>query len=154
MEEIIPENMRASLALGKSRTTLFCFHKAEEHLPDRCMRQFGLSQPIPQDVPLPKRNDGEADSKNEDSSCEEWLRRWDNIVKDDTAVGESEYMQWYSTITRRFIGRHASSESLFRETVMLPFVFSSFLFLANICMKDRKITFEISVFCLAIRLLV
>lgn len=113
----MPDDLKYTLILGRSRTTLICLDKAEKHLPDRCMRQFGLHQPIPQDVPR-RGLDGEGDqSKNMALSCEEWLKRQDQIVEDDDGADESEYLLWYSSITRKFVGRHTSLESLFRQTV-------------------------------------
>lgn len=125
VDSIIPEEIRDTLILGKSKTTLICLDKTEKHLPDRCLRQFGMRQPIPQNVPL--RRDGEADpSKNMDSSCEEWSKRQDLIVEGDDGVDDTEYTQWYSKITRKYVGRHTSLESMFRQTVRL-LLFSLYL---------------------------
>lgn len=46
----IPEDIKASLILWESRTMLLCFDKVESHLPDRCLRQFGMHQTIPKYV--------------------------------------------------------------------------------------------------------
>lgn len=46
----IPEDIKASLILWESRTMLLCFDKVERHLPDRCLRQFGMHQTIPKYV--------------------------------------------------------------------------------------------------------
>ncbi|KAH8520807.1 hypothetical protein H0E87_002022 [Populus deltoides] len=118
MDEIVPEDIKDTLILGRSRTTLICLDKAEKHLPDRCVRQFGFNQPIPQEVPQWKGIDGEADqSKSIASSCEDWSKHRDQIVEGDDRVDDSEYLLWYSNITRKFVGRHTSLESMFRQTV-------------------------------------
>ena len=124
MDEIVPEDIKDTLILGRSRTTLICLDKAEKHLPDRCVRQFGFNQPIPQEVPQWKGIDGEADqSKSIASSCEDWSKHRDQIVEGDDRVDDSEYLLWYSNITRKFVGRHTSLESMFRQTVtpLIPF---------------------------------
>lgn len=118
MDEIVPEDIKDTLILGRSRTTLICLDKAEKHLPDRCLRQFGFNQPIPQEVPQWKGIDGEADqTKSIASSCEDWSKHRDQIVEGDDRVDDSEYLLWYSNITRKFVGRHTSLESMFRQTV-------------------------------------
>ncbi|KAJ6700742.1 PROTEIN MAIN-LIKE 2 [Salix koriyanagi] len=118
MDEIVPEDIKDTLILGRSRTTLICLDKAEKHLPDRCLRQFGFNQPIPQEVPQWKGTDGEADqSKSIASSCEDWSKHRDQIVEGEDRVDDSEYLLWYSNITRKFVGRHTSLESMFRQTV-------------------------------------
>ncbi|KAJ6334274.1 hypothetical protein OIU78_011219 [Salix suchowensis] len=47
---VIPKDIKSTLILGRSKTMLICFDKAERHLPDRCLRQYGMLQPIPEDV--------------------------------------------------------------------------------------------------------
>ncbi|KAL5579455.1 hypothetical protein UlMin_011897 [Ulmus minor] len=47
---VIPEHILNNLNLRTSKTVLICFDKAERHMPDRCLRQFGLPQPIPENV--------------------------------------------------------------------------------------------------------
>nr|GFA69745.1 protein MAIN-LIKE 2 [Tanacetum cinerariifolium] len=49
-DALLPNHIRGSLILGRSNTMLIWFDKAERHLPDRCLRQFGIRQPIPLDV--------------------------------------------------------------------------------------------------------
>ncbi|KAJ8756230.1 hypothetical protein K2173_024777 [Erythroxylum novogranatense] len=110
----IPEGIKLMLILGRSKTTLLCFDKSEKRNPDRCLRQFGIRQPIPQAL----RVDTEVDTlESPDSSCSEWLKRQDNIVKGGEGADCNEYYQWYSKITRRYVGRHMSLESVFRQTV-------------------------------------
>ncbi|XP_021715080.1 serine/threonine-protein phosphatase 7 long form homolog [Chenopodium quinoa] len=46
----LPEICRSDMHIWRSRAPLICFDVVEFHLPDRVLRQFGLDQPIPQDV--------------------------------------------------------------------------------------------------------
>lgn len=103
---------------------LICFDKAERHLPDRCLRQYGMSQSIPEDVPRWVRKsrgvDGGVDlSGKMESELSEWLDRQLHIVDGDDSVDESEYMQWYLKITRKVVGRPISLSSEFQRTVRL-----------------------------------
>lgn len=109
---------------------LVCFDKAERHLPDRCLRQFGMPQPIPKDVQRWERKIRALDQGIDlvkDIQCElkgkvqselrEWLERELNIVECEDGVDESSYMEWYERITRKFVGRPESLESEFQRTV-------------------------------------
>ena len=101
---------------------LICFDKAERHLPNRCLRQYGMLQSIPEDVERWERKsrgvDGGIDlSGKMESELNEWRDRGLQIVDGDEGVEESEYMQWYLNITRRFIGRPISLSSEFQRTV-------------------------------------
>ncbi|KAK1575497.1 hypothetical protein Q3G72_005973 [Acer saccharum] len=49
------------LFLGRSRMILICMDEAEWHLPDCCLRQFGLQQRIPKDVQLRESRSNELD---------------------------------------------------------------------------------------------
>lgn len=105
---------------------LICFDKAERHLPDRCLRQYGMLQPIPQDVPRWERKtrgvDGGVDlSGKMETELNEWYNRRYNIVNGNDGVDESEYMQWYLRITRRFVGRPISLSIEFQRMVSLFF---------------------------------
>ncbi|XP_010645383.2 protein MAIN-LIKE 2 isoform X2 [Vitis vinifera] len=117
---IIPEDIKSSLIVGRSKTMLICFDKAERHLPDRCLRQYGLRQSIPEEVQRWERKsrgvDGGVDlSGKMELELNEWLDRQLNIVEDDGGVEESEYMQWYLKITRRFVGRLIPLSSEFQR---------------------------------------
>lgn len=121
---VIPEHLRNSLQLGRSKTMLISFDKAERHLPDRCLKQFGLFQGIPENVPRWIRKsrgvDGGVDlSVKMEAELTEWEMRWDNIVPDDVlGVDEADYMRWYLGITRKIVGRPISLSSEFQRTVI------------------------------------
>lgn len=103
---------------------LICFDKAERHLPNRCLRQYGMNQSIPDDVERWERKsrgvDGGVDlSGKMESELTEWMDRQLQIVDGDEGVDESEYMEWYLRITRKFIGRPISLSSEFQRTVRI-----------------------------------
>lgn len=103
---------------------LICFDKAERHLPDRCLRQFGMNQTIPEDVQRWERKsrgvDGGVDlSLKMESELNEWSRRRLHIVEAEEDVEESEYMQWYLNITRKLVGRPIPISSEFQMMVSL-----------------------------------
>ncbi|CAN6820977.1 unnamed protein product [Brassica oleracea] len=120
----IPEHIRNSLQLGRSRTMLISFDKAERHLPDRCLKQFGLVQGIPEDVHKWVRKSRGVDggvnfSSKMEAELNEWEMRWDNIVPDDVlGVDEADYMRWYLGITRKVVGRPISLSSEFQRTIV------------------------------------
>lgn len=121
---VIPEETRNSLVLGRSKTMLICFDKAERHLPNRVLRQYGMLQPIPEDVPQWVRKsrgvDGGVDlSGKMESELNEWADRALHIVDGDDDADENEYMVWYLRITRKVVGRPISLSSEFQRTVRL-----------------------------------
>ncbi|XP_020418645.1 protein MAIN-LIKE 2 isoform X1 [Prunus persica] len=123
-------DIKESLILRASKTVLICFDKAERHLPDRCLRQFGMLQPVPMDVPrwerkiraldqgsdLSKETDLQLKGKNQ-AELREWLERRLRIVQVEEVVDEIKYMEWYERITRKFVGRPESLESEFQRIV-------------------------------------
>ncbi|XP_057735669.1 protein MAIN-LIKE 2-like [Arachis stenosperma] len=119
----IPEDIKSSLILRASRTMLLCFDKAERHLPDRCLRQFGMHQTIPKDIERWERKSRIVDHGIDligkmDLAVKQWSERWHTIAKGVDIVDEDRYMQWYQKITRKFIGRVTSSlESEYQRTV-------------------------------------
>ncbi|XP_059663312.1 protein MAIN-LIKE 2-like [Cornus florida] len=118
--KLIPDDIKNNLILGRSKTMLICFDKAERHLPDRCLRQFGLQQPIPEDVQRWERKsrgvDGGVDLCGKmGSELSEWSDCRFHIVEDDDGVDESEYMQWYLKITRKLVGRPIPISSEFQR---------------------------------------
>lgn len=121
---VIPENIKNNSYLWRSRTMLICFEKAERHLPDRCLRQYGMVQPIPEDVQRWERKtrgvDGGIDlSSKMESELNEWYQRECNIVKGYDASDGIEYMDWYLRITRKFVGRPISPSFEFQRMVSL-----------------------------------
>ncbi|KAK8971729.1 hypothetical protein V6N11_081431 [Hibiscus sabdariffa] len=119
---VIPEEIRNSLVLGRSKTMLICFDKAERHLPNRVLRQFSMLQPIPEGVPQWVRKsrgvDGGVDlSGKMESELNEWANRALHIVEGDDDADENEYMGWYFRITRKIVGRPVSLSSEFQRTI-------------------------------------
>ena len=119
---LIPENVRSSLLLGRSKTMLICFDKAERHLPDRCLGQYGILQGIPDDVQHWERKSRGVDSGihlsgKMEPELNEWSARYHHIVQGDDGVDESEYMDWYLRITRKFVGRPVSPLPQIQRTV-------------------------------------
>ncbi|KAI5336814.1 PREDICTED: serine/threonine-phosphatase 7 [Prunus dulcis] len=125
---VIPEGIKNKMILRTSKTMLICFGKAERHLPDRCLRQFGMPQPIPEDVQIWERKipavdqgvdlskDMESGGKGKmRSEIREWLERRLHILEGEEGVDESTYTEWYENITRKFVGRPESLESEFQR---------------------------------------
>ncbi|CAI0383567.1 unnamed protein product [Linum tenue] len=120
----IPEPIKDTLILGRSKTMLICFDKAERHLPDRCLRQYGMFQPVPEDVPRWVRKsrgvDGGVDlSGKMESELNEWASRHLHIVEGSDAIMDDEtvYMEWYLRITRKVVGRPISLSTEFQRTI-------------------------------------
>jgi hypothetical protein len=119
----VPEYIKEMLILGRSNTMLICFDKAERHLPDRCLRQFGMQQPIPMEVRRWERKsrgvDGGVDlSAKMDAELREWTDRHLYVVQVidiDNSVSEGDYMEWYLRITRRLVGRPIPISSEFQR---------------------------------------
>ncbi|XP_062105790.1 protein MAIN-LIKE 2 [Humulus lupulus] len=118
---LIPEDIKSNLILGRSKTMLICFDKAERHLPNRCLRQYGMLQSIPEDVQRWERKsrgvDGGVDlSGKMESELNEWSERRYNIVEGDDSTDENDYLQWYLKVTRKFVGRPISLSTEFQRT--------------------------------------
>lgn len=127
---VIPEHIRINLELGRAKTMLICFDKAERHLPNRSLRQYGELQSIPEDVQRWERKsrgvDGGVDlSGKMESELNEWSERRSHLVEGDDGAEECDYMRWFLKITRRFVGRPISLSSEFQRTVWLPFTMNS-----------------------------
>ncbi|XP_021729680.1 protein MAIN-LIKE 2-like [Chenopodium quinoa] len=118
---VIPDNIASSLILGRSKTMLICFDKAERHLPDRCMRQYGMpNQPIPESVDRWERKsrgvDGGVDlSGKMELELKEWSERHIHIMHSGEDADDSKYMHWYLRITCRFVGRPIPLASEFQR---------------------------------------
>ncbi|KAL1548736.1 protein MAIN-LIKE 2-like isoform X1 [Salvia divinorum] len=117
---VIPESILNQLILGRSKTMLICFDKAERHLPDRCLRQFGMHQTVPEEVQHWERKtrgvDGGVDlSGRMEAELDEWANRRFHIVEAEDDLDEGEYANWYSRITRRLVGRPIPISSEFQR---------------------------------------
>ncbi|XP_057785002.1 protein MAIN-LIKE 2-like [Salvia miltiorrhiza] len=117
---VIPESILNQLILGRSKTMLICFDKAERHLPDRCLRQFGMHQMVPEEVQHWERKtrgvDGGVDlSGRMEAELNEWANRRFHIVEAEEELDEGEYANWYSRITRRLVGRPIPISSEFQR---------------------------------------
>ncbi|CAM8957379.1 unnamed protein product [Rhodiola kirilowii] len=118
--QIIPQELLDKSMLGRSQTMLICFDKAERHHPDRCLRQFGIHQPIPNLVKRWERKsrgvDGGVDLAGKmEAELTEWFNRWNLIVQVDDVDDDPEYMAWYMNITRRYVGRPIPISSEFQK---------------------------------------
>ncbi|KAL9272529.1 MAIN-LIKE 2-like protein [Drosera capensis] len=117
---LVPDDIARGLMLGRSKTMLICFDKAERHLPDRCLRQYGFRQPIPPPISRWERksrgvDDGVDLSGKMEAELREWSDRHLQIVRKDETVDDSVYMHWYLKITRRFVGRPIPLASEFQR---------------------------------------
>ncbi|GFP80828.1 serine/threonine-protein phosphatase 7 long form homolog [Phtheirospermum japonicum] len=117
---VIPEDILNQLILGRSKTMLICFDKAERHLPDRCLRQFGMHQTVPEEVQRWERKtrgvDGGVDlSGKMEAELSEWTNRRFHIVEAEEDLDEGEYMNWYLRITRKLVGRPIPISSEFQR---------------------------------------
>ncbi|KNA25613.1 hypothetical protein SOVF_005040 [Spinacia oleracea] len=118
---VIPDDIASSLIPARSKTMLICFDKAERHLPDRCVRQYGMPhQPIPESVDRWERKsrgvDGGVDlSGKMELELKEWSERHFHLLRSGENVDDSKYMHWYLRITRRFVGRPIPLASEFQR---------------------------------------
>lgn len=110
---------------------LICFDKAERHHPDRCLRQFGMHQTVPEEVQKWERKtrgvDGGVDlSAKMGRELSVWAGRHTHIAEaEEDDLDEGEYISWYSNITRRFVGRPTPISSEFQKMVCLSFFITS-----------------------------
>ncbi|KAL8489391.1 hypothetical protein ACS0TY_025335 [Phlomoides rotata] len=146
-QTVIPESILNQLILGRSKTMLICFDKAERHLPDRCLRQFGMHQTIPEEVQRWERKtrgvDGGVDlSGKMESELNEWANRRFHIVEAEEDLDEGEYMNWYLRITRRLVGRPIPISSEFqRMTATLRDIAHAADIVSTQGMDDQQIQF-------------
>ena len=86
-----------------------------------------MLQSIPEDVQRWERKsrgvDGGVDlSGKMEFELKEWSERRYHIVEGDDRADESDYLQWYLKVTRKFVGRPISLSSEFQRTVRLRFL--------------------------------
>ncbi|XP_021600607.1 serine/threonine-protein phosphatase 7 long form homolog [Manihot esculenta] len=106
--------------IWKSVVPLICFHIVEWHRPDKVLRQFGFSQPIPQ----PPRQTADMHSikltslaTNWMTENQHWITFWESrhrrIVASNTLTQplyyHSQYMEWYRMIARRWVSQRGAS---------------------------------------------
>ena len=106
--------------IWRSVVPLICFHIVEWHQPDRVLRQFGFSQPIPQP---PRQTDDMHSIKLTSSATnwmtenQHWITLWESrhrrIVASNTMTQplhyHSQYMEWYRMIARRWVSQKGAS---------------------------------------------
>ncbi|KAI3469043.1 hypothetical protein Pfo_025706 [Paulownia fortunei] len=107
---------RCNTPLWRSRCPLINYAIIEFHHPERVMRQFGMRQYIPPDIPAYEHTLHDVDRRGR--SGEDWVRyhreyvsQWANrhqfIIINPPITGsdstEPRYMNWYDGITRRLI---------------------------------------------------
>ncbi|XP_020271966.1 serine/threonine-protein phosphatase 7 long form homolog [Asparagus officinalis] len=102
---------RDSPDLWRARVPLICWEIVEMHVPDRVLRQFTLSQHVPDPVEQISRRRRPTSHHNDwavvrAAYIDRWAHRWD-FIQDTrpTAVDYTAYMGWYWGITRRWITR-------------------------------------------------
>ncbi|MQL93213.1 hypothetical protein Taro_025848 [Colocasia esculenta] len=111
--EMLPVVSRQASHLWLSRVPLLSFSIVEMHVPDRVLRQFGRVQHIPGPVDaldrVTRKRRGHIDwGRYFAHFVQMWHRRTDYIIPSDeesVGIGRVEYMAWYWSITRRYIGR-------------------------------------------------
>ncbi|KAH9606160.1 hypothetical protein KSS87_013272 [Heliosperma pusillum] len=95
---------------------LICFEMVEWHFPNRCTRQFGWQQMIPEMGSTCTRLHGVSRkgdwSGNYETMHQESIAKWENRMSNIVEPGlpfcglmsfEDEYFEWYNAITRRII---------------------------------------------------
>ncbi|CAN1319834.1 Serine/threonine-protein phosphatase 7 long form homolog [Linum perenne] len=104
-----------------ARVPLLCFHIVEWHFPDRVMRQFGFHQHLPIDVPSNMEElhkiDLRANEHNWPVYHRQYIDLWNSRhtlrmsgipIRNFKQGYHDEYMQWYRTITRRWISHNGA----------------------------------------------
>jgi hypothetical protein len=96
--------------IWQAKVPLICFYIVEWHAPDRVLRQFNLGQ----DVPDPINTEDSLHEMIFDARTN-WIQRLTNYIEiwndrrtyviSGGAGDIYSYMDWYRTITRRFISR-------------------------------------------------
>lgn len=91
-----------------ARTTLICLQSVAMHYPDRVMRQFGLSQHIPDATEIIFPNGWSRELYN--TYVYRWEHRLDYVqVERIPRTSIQEYRSWYWHITKRFVLKESST---------------------------------------------
>lgn len=110
----VPPLCTQAVDLHLAVVPLISYHIVEWHQPDRCLRQFGLDQPIPQEPGHTDHHLKMAGRVHEDWSTYHrdfiayWHVRRDRVVTgvpllDTPLPYRSQYMEWYRRVTRRWL---------------------------------------------------
>lgn len=115
VERLLPPYCLIGRGLWRVRCPLICFEVVEWHYPDRVLRQFGIRQHIPSQLPEPS-DSLHAMSRMRDrvdwsTEYMVYIQLWTDR-KSLIVVGEEtpdwvectvSYMTWYRSVTRRYI---------------------------------------------------
>ncbi|XP_072979385.1 protein MAIN-LIKE 1 [Typha angustifolia] len=110
----LPASCKIGSEVWRSRTPLISYEIVEMHVPDRVLRQFGMIQHVPEPVEIVDRLTRQGRSEEDWSMYhEQYIRRWADRLSYVVSEQESldldpvhaleNYMQWYWSITRRWI---------------------------------------------------
>ena len=110
--ERLPKFCHQGRAIWRARVPLIYFHIVEWHLPHRVMRQFGLSQDIPDSINTEEslhmlhfQTNVNWDARH-NSYIQCWNDRLNQIVPEPEEIFDiNVYLHWYRRITRRFMSR-------------------------------------------------
>ncbi|KAK9142328.1 hypothetical protein Syun_011728 [Stephania yunnanensis] len=123
----LPESYKWSGGSWLSTCPLICFHIVEWHRPERVMRQFGMVQVVPTncayDAQLHRIELRGHHHENWVTFHASYINMWEN--RGDTiataALNEGhdhqDYMTWYRSVTRRFIGHDGALRDYSRNLV-------------------------------------
>ncbi|KAK9110096.1 hypothetical protein Sjap_018156 [Stephania japonica] len=112
--ESLPQLCTQGYGSWRSTCPLICFHIVEWHRPERVMRQFGLTQVVPPhcdfDTRLHRVQLRGHPQENWAVYHRRYIELWENRSNTITTIQQEgehdheEYMRWYRSITRRYIG--------------------------------------------------
>lgn len=140
-----PEYFLESSSLWCYKGPLIYFYIVEPHLPNRCMRQFGLIQDIPTsdgyDIFLKHLHDINLQRKQDTNwvtTHREYIAHWESRAENVFGAGASigvgvvdGYDEWYTKITRlyhtRVGGTHLFAVIIFNSVVHLFILLRAFL---------------------------
>ena len=106
----LPAMCTAARFLWTARVPVICYTYTVYHLPDRVMRQFGLMQHIPDDVPPCSDTFNIEEYPN---YIQLWNDRHTAIqVEAEPVIPIEKYKRWYWNITRRYVLHRSVDEAL------------------------------------------